>query len=149
MKRWTWNSSQRPAESLHTHLSEVRLAAVSRSRCSISARTDCAFPHLNRERKLVRHSIRMIAKRSSLCHLAISMNAFPGAEPARSVDHALPPAGVRCPECRAPSPTIAALSSHFVSLHCILCGEVWLLRERRPWLADRIDQREPQEAAPR
>ena len=91
----------------------------------------------------------MIVKRSSLCHRSVPMNTFAGAEPARSVDHVLPAAGVRCPECRATSPTIAALSSHFVSLHCLQCGEVWLVRERRPWLGERMCQMESQETASR
>jgi predicted RNA-binding Zn-ribbon protein involved in translation (DUF1610 family) len=44
---------------------------------------------------------------------------------------------VHCPECGAASPTVAALSLHFVSLHCTNCGEVWLVRERRPLLMDK------------
>lgn len=64
--------------------------------------------------------------------VGLPMNHFPSAEPARSVDHCSPQGGVvQCPECGATSPTVAALSQHFVSLHCVNCGEVWLVRERR------------------
>lgn len=64
------------------------------------------------------------------------MNPSPsGKAPLRGVEHCAPgPAGMQCPECAATSPTVAALSSHFVSLHCMNCGEVWLVRERRPLL---------------
>jgi hypothetical protein len=61
-----------------------------------------------------------------------------GAAPLRGVEHCAPaPDVVRCPECAATSPSVEALSSHFVSLHCMNCGEVWLVRERRPLLMER------------
>ncbi len=61
------------------------------------------------------------------------MLPVPGADPARSVDHRAPQrGGVHCPECGATPSTVAELSVHFVSLRCVECGEVWLVRERRP-----------------
>jgi len=80
-----------------------------------------------------------VAKRPSLCHSPLTMDPSPsGALPRRGVEHSAPgPAGVHCPECGATSPSVAALSLHFVSLHCTNCGEVWLVRERRPLLMDK------------
>jgi hypothetical protein len=54
----------------------------------------------------------------------------------RALDSPVASSREHCPRCAGTVTAVAALTIHFVSLRCVQCGEVWMVRQRRQALGD-------------